>query len=161
MAVVVVVVALVVVANSNGWLPVGVGPPAFAAEQLREFPPALADRTSCAEVESSDLRSPAEGLWYQSNCIPVPEAALVATSTSCNRTSLPAGEFTEVSPGLYVFRQTRTAAAYLWYSTSDACFDLVSARVVTAVCADRTVTFSWKASACSAHGGVVAWVNGP
>jgi hypothetical protein len=135
--------------------------PASATEQSTGISEARGERTSCLEIGDSDLRSPVEGLWFENNCLAVAEAALVPTSTLCNGTSLPAGEFTEVSPGLYVFRQTRTAAAYLWYSSSDTCFDLVSARVVTAVCADQTVSFSWEASACSAHGGVLAWVNGP
>ena len=95
-SVVLVVVAFVVVANSQGRLPVGVRPPAFAAEQLTEFSPALTHRTSCAEIGSSDLRSPSEGLWFQSNCMAVAPVPLVATSTSCNRTWLDPTEFASV-----------------------------------------------------------------
>ena len=159
-AVVLVVVALVVVASSQGRLLAGVSLPAVAAEQLTELPAALANRASCAEIGRSDLRSPPEGLWFQRNCIAAPAAPLVAANTSCNRTALDPAEFAEVSPRLYVFRRTLSSPAYLWYSSSESCFDLVSTRVVTAVCADQTVSFSWKASPCSAHGGVLAWVNG-
>lgn len=158
--VVLVAVAFLVVANSQVRHPVGIRPAALAAEQLTEFSPALDDRASCAEIGSSDLRSPSEGLWFQSNCAPIPEPPLIASTTNCNRTSLDPGEFTEVSPGLYVFRQTWASAAYLWYASSETCFDLVSARVVTAVCADQAVSFNRDASACSAHGGTLAWVNG-
>jgi hypothetical protein len=154
------VVLAFVVANASGRLPVGVPPPVLAAEQLTEFPRTPVNGTSCEEIGSSDLRSPLEGLWFQSNCIVRPEAPLGAASTSCNRTSLDSAEFREVSPGLYIFRQTPSSHAYLWHSSSETCFDLVSAKVVTAVCADQTVTFNWKTSACSSHGGVLAWVNG-
>ena len=158
-SIVLVVVAFVVVASSQVRLPFGVRPPAVA-EQVTESSPALA-RTSCAEIGSSDLRSPPEGLWFESNCISPPAPALITNVTNCNRTSLDPAEFTPVAPGLYVTRQTQVSTAYLWYSSSETCFDLVSARVVTAVCADQAVSFEWnKRSACSGHGGVLAWVNG-
>lgn len=160
MCVLLVVGALAVTANSQGWLSLGLRPPAFAAELLTEFSPALADRTSCAEMGSSDLRSPPEGVWYQANCVPAFALPLIAPITSCNRTSLDLAEFTEVSPGLYVFRQAGATSAYLWFASSGGCFDLVSTRVVSAVCADQTVSFSWSKRACSSHGGVLTWVNG-
>jgi hypothetical protein len=154
-------VALAVIANSTGWLSFGNRPTALAAEQATAFLPARANRASCAEIGSSDLRLPAEGLWFQSNCVAVPELPFTALTTSCNRTRLGAAEFTEVSPRLFIFRQTLSSTAYLWYSSSESCFDLVSARVVTAVCADQAVTFQWNGrSACSSHGGVLAMVNG-
>jgi hypothetical protein len=159
--VVLAVLIFVVLAKSAGRLPVAIGPPAFAAEQLAESSPAPADRTSCSEIGRSDLQLPSEGLWYQSNCIAIPELPLRASTTTCNKTSLNAAEFTKVSSVLYVFRQSAALPAYLWYSSSETCFDLVSARVVTAVCADQAVTFQWNArSACSGRGGVLAWVNG-
>ena len=159
MSVVLIVVALVVVASSQRQL-TGVNPPALAAAQLTELPAALANRTSCAEIARSDLRSPPEGLWFESNCLLVPEPPLVANVTNCNRTSLDPTEFTSVAPGLFVTRQTPSSPAYLWYASSETCFDLVSARIVTAVCADQTVSFRWGTGACIAHGGVLAWVNG-
>ena len=153
------VAELAVIASSNGWLQLGRSPPAVAAEQLTEFSPAVANRTSCAEIGSSDLRSPLEGLWFQHNCLTIPVSPLLADTPNCNRTSLDPAEFTLVAPGLYVFQQTPASLAYLWYASSETCFELVSSRVVTAVCADQTVSFNWKASACSVHGGVLAGVN--
>ena len=150
---------LVLVASLNGWLQPGSSPPAVALEQLAEIPQ-LADRANCAEIGSSDLRSPAEGHWFQNNCVQIPTSSLITTTAGCGRESLDPVEFTEVSPGLFVFRQTQGSPAYLWYASSETCFDLVSARVVTAVCANQTVSFDWNASACSVHGGVLAWVNG-
>ena len=155
------VAALAVVAGSNGWLQTRGSPPAVVVEQLREFSPALANRTSCAQFGVSDLRSPLEGLWFQNNCLAIPVSPLSGNSANCNRTSLDPAEFTLVAPGLYVFQQTPASLAYLWYASSETCFDLVSARVVTAVCANQTVSFNWNVSACSGHGGVLAQVNGP
>ncbi|MPZ50462.1 MAG: DUF3761 domain-containing protein [Dehalococcoidia bacterium] len=158
---VIVLVAFVIIMSSYGALKLGGSPPAFAAEQLAGSAPALANRSSCAEIDGSDLRSPLEGVWFQSNCVLNPELPLAGSPAGCNRTSLGPAEFTEFSQGLYVFRQTHASPAYLWYSSSETCFDLVSARVVTAVCADQAVSFGWNArSACSGHGGVLAWVNG-
>jgi hypothetical protein len=154
------VVALVLVASSQGGLPVGDGPSVFAAGQSLEVSIALTNRTGCAEIGSSDLRSPREGLWFQSNCVAVPQAPLVATNTFCNRTSLNPAEFASLGSGLFVSRQAPGSQGWLWYESSEACFDLVSTRVVTAVCLDQTVSFNWNASACAAHGGVLAWING-
>ena len=151
---------LVVIANSEGSPTEGVLSSTLAVGQLPDLTPALADRTNCAEIGRSDLQSPSEGLWFQSNCLAIPELPLTALTTNCNRTFLDRAEFIEVSPGLHVFRQSQASRAYLWYASSDACFDLVSTRVVTAICTDRTVSFDWKTSVCSANGGVLAWVNG-
>ena len=152
----VVLVALMLITPSHDWpQPAGLLP-ALAAEQPNESI-RLADRTSCEEIGVTDLRSPPEGLWFQSNCIAQPAVTLIASSTNCNRTSMDPAEFAPVAPGLYV---TGRAPAYLWYASADACFDLVSTRVVTAVCTDQTVTFDWNSRACSAHGGVQSWVNG-
>ena len=159
-SVVIVVVAFVIVANSQGGLAVEVSSSAFAAEQSLETSSAPANRATCAEIGSSDLRSPSEGLWFRSNCVPIPEPPLIAVRTECNQTSLNPAEFTSVAADLYVFRQTRGLPAYLWYSSSENCFDLVSARVVIAVCADQAVTFqSNPGSACASHGGVLVLVN--
>lgn len=155
-----VVVAALALAIPGAWLPGPTNAPALAAEESSTVREARENRSVCAEIAGSDLRSPGEGVWYQNNCLPAPEAMLARATTVCNRTSMPPGEFTEVSLGLYVFRPARTGAAYLWYSSSEGCFDLVSTRTVTAVCADQTVTFSWRANACAAHGGVLALVNG-
>ncbi len=158
---VVLVVGFVLFASSGGRSPTSVALAAPGVEGSRELTPAPAGRTSCEAIGSSDLRVPTEGVWFQSNCVPILEGPLVASTTSCNRTSLTAGEFTAVSDGLYVYRRAPAATAYLWYASSEACFDLVSARVVTAVCVDQAVSFAWDArSACSRHGGVLAWVNG-
>jgi hypothetical protein len=159
-AVVLVVAALVVVEPSQRRLSAGISQPAFAAEQPREVSIALPDRSSCGEIGTSDLRSPREGLWFQSNCVAVPEAPLIATNTSCNRTSLNPTEYAAIGSGLFVYRQAPGSQGWLWYASAESCFDLVSTRVVTAVCADQTLSFSLNASACSSHGGVAAWVNG-
>jgi len=153
------VVALAAIAHSYGRLQVGRPPAAAAAVELSQFPPPLADRLSCAEIGESDLRSPSEGLWSQSNCFPAVEA-FPGPSTECNRASLD-DTFTPISPGLFVSRGNSASPGYLWYARSETCFDLVSTRVTTAVCADLAVSFKWDArAACSAHGGVLAWVNG-
>jgi hypothetical protein len=135
------------------------GPPAMAANEPGPSSPAV-DRSSCLEIGSSDLRSPAEGLWFQANC-----AAGVSerspTSGACNRNALDPVGFTEISPGLHIFRQSWASSGYLWYAGSDGCFSLVSSRIVTVVCVDLTVSFKWDAGACSSHGGVLTWVNGP
>jgi hypothetical protein len=152
------VVALIVLASSSGWLQPGKSLQVVAAEALSESSPGLADRTTCAEFGSSDLRSPSEGVWFQGNCVGV-QASLAANSAPCNRTLLDPAEFTLVAPGLYVYRQSLGSRAYLWSSKSDTCFSLVSGRVVTVVCADLTVSFQWIDDACSPHGGVLAAVN--
>jgi hypothetical protein len=157
----VVLVAVVAFAASPhlfGRLEVGGPAAAAAAVDSRQF--VSADRVTCAEIGGSDLRSPSEGLWFQSSCVPGLDPPLLPFATNCNRTSLNDG-FTLVAPGLYVFRQKQSAPAYLWYGSSETCFDLVSDKVVTAVCADEAVSFKWNArSACSDHGGVLVWVNG-
>ncbi len=130
-----------------------------AAEALTE-PSQVADRDNCAEIGLSDLRSPPEGLWFQSNCVAPPAAQMIASLTKCNRTILDPADFTLLAPGLYVSRLTPASQGFLWYASSEACFDLVSSRVVGAVCADQTVTFNRSTSACTAHGGVLGWVNG-
>jgi hypothetical protein len=160
MAVVLLVVAAFVVVNRQAPLALGVPPRALASERSGAAPPALPNRTSCAAIGRSDLRSPAEGLWVQGNCVAAPQLPPAESATSCNRTALDPGEFTEVAPGLHVFRHPSAGQSYLWYASSEGCFDLVSDRVVTAVCGDQTVTFSWSTSACAAHGGVLALVNG-
>lgn len=164
-AVLVVGTFAVVVSSLHGVLssfsPPAAAQPALAAEESALSLPALADRTSCIEIDRSDLRSPQEGLWFQSNCVPVSGSPLLASSTDCNRRALDPADFTEVSPGLHVFRQSWASQGYLWYAGSEGCFDLVSARVVTAVCIDLAVSFEWDANACSAHGGILTWVNGP
>ncbi len=158
--VVLAVVALAAIAHSYGRLQVGRPPAAAAAVELSQFPSPLADRLSCAEIGDSDLRSPSEGLWVQSNCFPAAEAPFLALSTECNRASLD-DTFTPIAPALFVSRGNSASPGYLWYARSETCFDLVSAEVTTAVCADQAVSFKWDArSACAAHGGVLAWVNG-
>jgi hypothetical protein len=153
-----VIAALVVVVSSYGW-PNSESALAAVVQDLTEASPATTHRTSCTEFGTSDLRSPSEGVWFQSNCTSAPASDMGSTS-GCNRTSLDPAELTPVAPELYVYRQTPASRAYLWHSTSDTCFSLVSARVVTAVCTDQTVTFEWSAEACAAHGGVLAAING-
>lgn len=160
LSVVLVVVALVIAMNREAPLALGAPLGASAAGRSAEVSPALPNRTSCTEIGRSDLRSPSEGLWVQRNCAAASQVPLTPSVTSCNRTSLDPREFTEVAPGLHVFRHPSAGQSYLWYASSEACFDLVSDRVVTAVCSDHTVTFSWSASPCSGHGGVLALVNG-
>lgn len=161
MATLVLLGAFIVVAASPGWLSLGGSAAALAADQPTSFGPPSPDRTSCTDIGKSDLRSPTEGLWFQTNCLAADGSRPVTWSTTCNRTSLDAAEFALVAPGLYVFSQSPAAPSYLWYASSEACFDLVSSRVVIAVCADQKVTFQWDArSACRGHGGVLAWVNG-
>jgi hypothetical protein len=152
------VAALAVIGSSSGWLQSGGSLPVAEAEQSTE-PQALANRTSCAEFGGSDLRSPAEGVWFQRNCTARSASLQERSTAECNRTALDPAEFRLVAPGLYVFTQGPASRAYLWYSSSESCFDLVSARVVTVVCTDQTVSFDWSAGACSAHGGVLASVN--
>jgi hypothetical protein len=152
------VAALAVIGSSSGWLQSG-GPQPVAAAQLTESSPSLASRTSCAEFGTSDLRSPLEGVWFQRNCTDRAASSQERSTSECNRTSLDPAEFRLVAPGLYVFSQGPASRAYLWYASSESCFDLVSARAVTVVCADQTVSFNWAASACSTHGGVLAAVN--
>ena len=136
------------------------GPPALAADQPEASSPALVDRTNCLEIGSSDLRSPVEGLWFQDNCAAgVSEGS--PTSGVCNRNALDPVGFTEISPGLHIFRQSWASSGYLWFAGSDGCYSLVSPRIVTVVCVDLTVSFEWDAGACSANGGVLTWVNGP
>jgi hypothetical protein len=152
------VIAMTVIAITGGWLPPGGSTPAIAAAPSTEFSPVLPDRTECAEFGSSDLRSPAEGVWYQANCAGTTAPERVG-SAECNRTSLDPVNFRQVAPGLFVYSRTPTSPAYLWYASSDTCYHLVSAKVVTVVCADETVSFNWNDDACSAHGGVLAKVN--
>src|SRR5688572_3791659 len=64
---------------------------------VRQINPTLADRSSCAEIGLTDLRSPPEGLWFQSNCSPTVSTPLNHVSTSCNRTS-PDDSFTPIAP---------------------------------------------------------------
>jgi hypothetical protein len=136
------------------------GSPAVAADQPGHSSPAAVDRTSCLEIGSSDLRSPGEGLWFQGHCVSsAVEPSAIAGS--CNRSVLDPAGFTEISPGLHVFRQSWSSMGYLWYAGADGCFSLVSSRIVTAVCVDLTVSFKWDAGACAVHGGVLSWVNGP
>lgn len=159
LCVVLAILALAGIASSNGWLPIGRSLPAHAATQAAG-PAQVGDRADCAEIGLSDLRSPPEGLWFQSNCVAVPVAPLAANVTSCNRTSLNPAEFAPIAPGLYVTRGTAASQTFLWYASSDSCYDLVSARSVTAVCTDQTITFNWSTNVCAAHGGILAWVNG-
>lgn len=127
---------------------------------VTETRPTIAGRTNCAEIGVSDLRSPAEGLWFQTNCTRTAGTQANLISTTCNRTSLD-NSFTQVAPGLFVSRLNAGSQGFLWYSESETCFDLVSARIVTAVCVDQTVSFDWRAgSGCSSHGGVLVLVNG-
>ena len=119
------------------------------------------DRRDCGAIGSSDLRSPQEGVWFQTHCLPASQFPQGVASTNCNRLALSLGEFRMVAPGLYVFRREASSLAFLWYASTPECFDLVSERVVTAVCADRAVSFKWDLStACAGHGGVLAQVNG-
>jgi len=116
-------------------------------------------RTDCTAIGISDLRSAAEGVWYQSNCTATVGTQANEVSTKCNRTVLDRS-FTPIAPSLFVSRLTPGSLGFLWYASADACFDLVSTRVVTAVCNDQTVSFRQGAhSGCDAHGGVLAWVN--
>jgi hypothetical protein len=160
--VVLVVAGVLWSSGSDAGLTARVLPITASAEQSTDGLQSLLNRSSCAEVGASDLQLPSEGLWFQSNCLAPSQPALVAPmATTCNRTSLDPAEFTGVSPDLYVYRQARASTAYLWYASSEACFDLVSTRSVTAVCADYFVSFQWNARlACSGHGGVLALVNG-
>jgi hypothetical protein len=158
--VVLAVVALAAIAYSAGRFEVGRPPPVAAALEPGQVSPPPTDRLSCAQMGNADLRSPLEGLWFQASCLPGLDPSLTALITNCNRTSLDAG-FTLVGPGLYVFRPAQSASAFLWYASSPTCFDLVSTRVVTAVCGDSAVTFKWDTrSACAGHGGILAAVNG-
>jgi hypothetical protein len=152
------VIAITVIATTGGWLPPGGSTPAIAAAPSTESSPVPSDRTECAEFGSSDLRSPAEGVWYQANCTGTTEPGR-AGGAECNRTSLDPVNFRLVAPGLFVYSRTPTSRASLWYASSDTCYHLVSARAVTFVCADKTVSFSRSDDACSAHGGVLAKVN--
>jgi hypothetical protein len=136
------------------------GPPAPAAEPAVHSSPVLPDRTACLDIGTSDLRSPREGLWFQDNCLPEAEGPLAGTAP-CNRSTFDTPEFDQVTSDLHVFRQSPSSFGYLWYAGAEACIDLVSARIVTAVCVDMTVSFRWVADPCAARGGVLTWVNGP
>ena len=149
-----------VLAITNGWLHAGPSVPAVAAEPLTQSTPAVTNTTTCDELAQSEPRSPAELLWFHDNCTSLPGSLLLADTGKCNRKALDPSEFTLVAPELYVFRQTPGSRAYVWYSSSDTCFDLASGRVVAAICGDRTMVFTEGESACSPHGGVLAWVNG-
>jgi hypothetical protein len=137
------------------------GVPGRGAERASAEEPAPAkrgapDRSTCKEIAGSDLRSPAEGVWFEANCAAAGGLQAAPAAPTCNRTSLDPREFTEVAPGLFVFRQ-----AYLWYASADDCFDLVSTRAVTAVCADRAVTFKWsREDPCAKHGSTLVRING-
>lgn len=149
-------VLLLTIANPFGWFTTG--SPVLAAEIVESQ--ARASRSSCAEIGVSDLYSPAEGVWFQSNCLAAEEKTTPGV-TDCNRTAVDGSEFRAIATGLYLFRQTPGAPAYIWYESTPNCFDLVSSRLVTAVCGDQLVTFTWDTrAACSRHGGVLATVNG-
>jgi hypothetical protein len=120
-----------------------------------------ADRTSCAAIGTSDLLSPTEGVWYQTHCLPASAFPQGVATTSCNRPTVAAIEFRQVAPGLFVFRQSESSPAYLWYATTPNCLDLVSGRVVTAVCVDRAISFqSDLRLSCLSHGGILVRING-
>jgi hypothetical protein len=120
-----------------------------------------ADRTNCAQIGNSDLHSPLEGIWYQTNCLRASQFPQGVATTSCNRPSLAAAEFRMVAPGLFIYRQTASSPAYLWYATTPNCLDLVSGRVITGVCVNRVISFqSDLRAACSPHGGVLLQING-
>jgi hypothetical protein len=120
------------------------------------------DRADCELIRGSDLRSPQEGIWFQSHCLPASAYTQGGIAANrCNRLSLDVAEFRPVADGLYVYRQTAGASAFLWYATGPDCFALVSDRLVTAVCMDRAVSFKWDArSGCAVHGGVLTRING-
>lgn len=120
-----------------------------------------ADRTNCADIGTSDLLSPTEGVWYQTHCLPASAFPQGVATTSCNRATIAAIEFRQVASGLFVFRQTESSPAYLWYASTPNCLDLVSGRVVTAVCVDRAISFqSDLRLSCSGHGGILVRING-
>jgi len=120
-----------------------------------------ADRTDCALFGSSDLLSPLEGVWYQTHCLPASAFPQGVATTTCNRACLAAIDVRQVAPGLFIFRQTESATAYLWYATSPYCLDLVSGRVVMAVCVDQAISFqSDRRLSCAGHGGVLVRING-
>lgn len=119
----------------------------------------LAPRTDCAAITGTDLRSPEEGLWFERHCA-TPTTHRSASTSTCNRSELSPTEFHEIAPNLFTYRGDRSDHAYLWYRSAEACFDLVSSRLVSAVCADMTVTFRWGPDACVPHGGILARVNG-
>ena len=122
---------------------------------------AKADRSDCAAIGSSDLHSPLEGVWYQTHCLAPSAFPQGVATTNCNRPSIAATEFRQVAPGLFIFRQTESSTAYLWYATTPNCLDLVSGRLVTAVCTDRAISFqSDLRLSCSDHGGVLVRING-
>ena len=95
-----------------------------AAERPDASSAAQASRLTCAEIGTSDLRSPAEGLWFQESCLVAANLTPAAT-TACNRTVLDEAEFVRLSEGLFVFRQKTASTAYLWYSGTPDCFNLV------------------------------------
>ena len=153
-------VAVLAVMTSPGFSRSGRTQQTYAGVEVTEVKTLLAGRTSCAEIGISDLQSPVEGLWFQTNCSSNVSPQPNQVSTNCNRSTLD-DSFTSVAPGLFVSRLNSGSLGFLWYSQSEGCFDLVSARVVTAVCVDQTVSFDWSArSGCTGHGGVLAWVNG-
>jgi hypothetical protein len=120
-----------------------------------------ADRIDCASIGTSDLLSPLEGVWYQTHCLPASAFPQGVATTSCNRPSLASLDFREVAPGLFTFRQTASSTAYLWYATSPNCLDLVSGRMVMAVCVDRAVSFqSDRRLSCAGHRGALVRING-
>lgn len=158
----------VLFAIAIGWTGFGpalrwLGPDVVAAGELdpgpHGVPRTLPPRNSCASITGTDLRSPEEGLWFERNCV-TPTAHRPASSTTCNRSEIDTHEFEEITPGLYIYRGSRSDHSYLWYASNEGCYDLVSSRLVSAVCADRTVTFRWGNEACAQHGGILVRVNG-
>jgi hypothetical protein len=145
---------------SDLWGSVAGGERAFAEDTTAagRIPKPLPNRTSCADIDRSDLRSPEEGLWFEANCGTARNAD--APPAACNRTALDAREFVEAAPGFFVYRHPGSSSGYLWYAAGENCYELVSSRVVTAVCADRVVTFKWSQDACASHGGTLVRVNG-
>jgi hypothetical protein len=143
----------------NGWFESVEALPAIAAESTMPQP-APAGGTVCAEFGASDLRSPADGVWFQRNCTGSPASLSEGRAAAeCNQKSLDPAEFELVAPGLYVFRQGQASPAFLWYASSANCFNLVSDKSVTVVCVDQTVSFSRNDDACASHGGVLIRVN--
>ena len=161
LALVIGVVTFAILANPLGWLNVGLPTPALATEQGTAAS-TVGLRTTCAEfVVGGELQSPEEGVWFQGHC--VSSVSLVdGVAPACRRTSTDAPEFTQIAPDLYVFQQGQGSVAFVWHASADRCFDLVSSQVVTAICANRAISFDWdESSTCASHGGVVTWVNGP
>jgi hypothetical protein len=120
------------------------------------------DRNSCDAIRNSDLRSPTEGVWFQTHCSrQVSNRPGLVAATGCNGPAREDPALRPITDRLFAYRQSTTSRAYLWYASAPDCLDLVSDQVVTAVCADQAVSFNWDANAaCYGHGGVLARVNG-